>query len=174
MCIRDSTLLDPGETITCTGSYTVTQADLDAGEFLNTATVEGAPIDAWADQGVASVMDTDDETTPADVQASLDIVKMSDITEFTAVGDPIIFTFEVTNDGDVTLDPVTVSDPTAGPVTCSPTALAPTEVATCTADNPYLVTQADLDAGSLTNTATAEGTPPALSLIHISEPTRPY
>ena len=157
----DNTLLDPGETITCTGSYTVTQADLDAGEFLNTATVEGAPIDAWADQGVASVMDTDDETTPADVQASLDIVKMSDITEFTAVGDPIIFTFEVTNDGDVTLDPVTVSDPTAGPVTCSPTALAPTEVATCTADNPYLVTQADLDAGSLTNTATAEGTPPA-------------
>ncbi|MDZ7790951.1 MAG: ice-binding family protein [Xanthomonadales bacterium] len=33
--------LDPAETISCDGSYTVSQADVDAGSFLNTATVVG-------------------------------------------------------------------------------------------------------------------------------------
>ena len=37
------------------------------------------------------------------------------------------------------------------------TTLAPTETATCTAV--HTVTQADLDAGTVTNNATADGTP---------------
>ena len=35
-------LLDPGEALTCTASYTVTQADLDAGKVTNTATASAA------------------------------------------------------------------------------------------------------------------------------------
>ena len=31
--------LDPGETVICTASYTVTQADIDAGEVTNNASV---------------------------------------------------------------------------------------------------------------------------------------
>ena len=64
----------------------------------------------------------------------------------------------VTNTGDVTLDPVGVDDPKVGAVTCPVTTLAPGAATTCTAT--YTVTQADVDAGPVDNTATASGTPP--------------
>ena len=39
--------LAPGDTIDCTATYTVTQADVDAGSIDNTATVDGLdPADA--------------------------------------------------------------------------------------------------------------------------------
>ena len=37
--------LEPGGTLTCTGSYTVAQADLDAGSITNTAAVSGTDPD---------------------------------------------------------------------------------------------------------------------------------
>ena len=56
---------------------------------------------------------------------------------------------------------MTVSDPSLGAVTCPvPPApgLPPGEAETCTADTPYTVTQANVDAGSVTDTAMATGT----------------
>ena len=55
---------------------------------------------------------------------------------------------------------MTVDDPTIGPVTCptpSPP-LAPLSSVICTADNAHTVTTADVDAGFVTDTATAAGT----------------
>jgi hypothetical protein len=61
----------------------------------------------------------------------------------------------------VTLSNIVVSDPVAT-VTGSPIAsLAPGASTTITAT--YTITQADVDAGSIYNVATASGTPPALS-----------
>ena len=36
--------LDPSESVTCTASYTITQADLNAGSVTNTATATGAGL----------------------------------------------------------------------------------------------------------------------------------
>ena len=62
----------------------------------------------------------------------------------------------VTNNGNVTFTDVTVTDPQAGlgPITCEPaqgSSLVPGATMECTAG--YTTTQADLDAGSITNTA---------------------
>ena len=52
--------------------------------------------------------------------------------------------------------------------TCPPGALAPGASVDCTAT--YTVTQADIDAGSIANTATATGTPPAGVTAPVSPP----
>ena len=155
------TVLDPGQVANCVADtpYLTTQADIDAGGFSNTATAEGGLDPAFGLPPVSSDPDTADIV--ADLVPSLALTKAADVATVGAVGDPVIFSFTVENDGNVTLDPVAVIDPLVGPVTCTPTALAPTQIANCVADNPYLTTQADLDAGGFTNTATAEGTPPA-------------
>ncbi len=73
-------------------------------------------------------------------------------------GSTIAYSFLVTNTGNVTLHAVAVSDATVGTVTCPVTTLAPGATTTCTAT--YTLTQADVDAGTVVNTATASGTPP--------------
>jgi len=75
-------------------------------------------------------------------------------------GDTISYAFTVTNTGNVTLTNVTLED-TIGGVTISggPIAsLAPAEVDSTTFTGSYAVTQADIDAGSFTNTATVNTT----------------
>ena len=78
-----------------------------------------------------------------------------------SLGDTLTYSFHVTNTGQLTLNDVTVVDPLPGlsPIDCGlTTSLAPAEDVTCTAT--YVVTQADVDAGSILNTATASGTEP--------------
>ena len=66
----------------------------------------------------------------------------------------------VTNSGNVTLTSVRVTDPLPGlsAVTCPLGTLAPGASETCTAT--YTTTQADVNAGGVTNTGTASGRPP--------------
>ncbi len=65
----------------------------------------------------------------------------------------------VYNSGNVTLSDVGVTDGLLGTVTCQDDVLAPQAHTTCTAAD-HTVTQADVDTGNVTNTATAVGTPP--------------
>ena len=76
------------------------------------------------------------------------------------VGDTINYAFTVTNTGDVTLTDVTLVDDTAivagGPIAT----LAPGEIDSTTFTATYVITQADVDAGEVVNTATVTGDDP--------------
>ena len=77
------------------------------------------------------------------------------------MGDTIAYAYQVTNTGNVTLASLAVNDPSRGAVTCPAPAspgLAPGASETCTADETHTVTQADVDAGQVNDTATATGT----------------
>jgi uncharacterized repeat protein (TIGR01451 family) len=157
--------LAPGDSETCTANapHVVTQADVNAGKVVDTATATGtdpggnvsppsAPSTETVGGGAASptvAINKNAQVTPAADQDSAQ------------VGDTIAYSYVVTNTGNVTLASVSVNDPTEGPVTCpTPAApgLAPGDSETCTANTPYSVTQADVDRGSITDTATATGT----------------
>ena len=84
-------------------------------------------------------------------------------------GDVISYTFTASNDGNVTLHGVTIADPLPGlsalEITWPATdgTLAPGESAIATAT--YVVTQADIDAGMVPNTATATGLTPTQEAV---------
>ena len=150
----DSTL-DPGQSVTCTASYTTTQADVDRGSITNTATASGTPPTGPAKTAQASV------TIPQSQSPSIGLEKSANISSFAAAGTLVTYSYKVTNSGNVSLTAVRVTDPMSGlsAVTCPSTTLAAQASQTCTAT--YTTTQADVDRGSINNTGTATGTPPS-------------
>ncbi|WP_106816292.1 DUF7507 domain-containing protein [Microbacterium timonense] len=159
-CPADS-VLAPGDDVTCTATYTVTQADIDAGEVTNTATVTGTPP---AGDPITSVPST--STFSTDPLPSLTVTKTADVDEITAAGQIVTYSFQVRNTGNVTItDPTVTEGEFTGrgelsAVTCPDGAsvLDPGETVTCTAT--YTVVAADLTTGRLTNTATVSGSLP--------------
>ncbi len=148
----DDGALSPGETMACSASYTIIQADLDAGAVTNTATASG--------DGVAS--NPASATVTASQTPHLSLSKAADPGNYSQVGDIIHYTLTASNDGNVTLNSVAISDPLLPALTCTPdqpATLAPGDALVCTGD--YTITQADLDAGAVTNTAAASGNGPS-------------
>lgn len=86
-----------------------------------------------------------------------------DHSESATAGDAITYAFTVANTGNVTVSSPTVSDPLlAGQgsvITCDKSTLLPGESTSCTASAPYTLTQGDVDAGAVSNTASATATP---------------
>ncbi len=146
--------LGPGASITCTATYTTTQDDVDAGSIHNTGTATGSP------RAGPNVSATSSVTIPATQTPAITLVKSASVTSFSAAGTSITYSYLVTNTGNVTLDPVGVTDPMTGlsSISCPDSTLTPAASETCTAT--YTTTQADVDQGSITNTGTATGTPP--------------
>ncbi|MFZ5965375.1 DUF7507 domain-containing protein [Thalassococcus sp. BH17M4-6] len=142
----------PGASITCSATYDIMQADLDAGEVLNTASVD-ITVGALSDSA------TDDATVPAVRTLGLTLDKRlaaASATSYATVDDELTYDYVLTNTGNVTLLTPTVTDDLVD-VTCAATEIAPGTSVTCVSD-PYVVDQGDLDDGSVTNTATAAAT----------------
>jgi uncharacterized repeat protein (TIGR01451 family) len=153
------TTLAPAESTSCTAvaAHTVTQADVDLGDVSNTATA--AATDPSAQPVVSLPSSTD---TELDQLAQLRLVKHGVATDvnhdgITDAGDTILWTFDVTNTGRVTLSTVNVTDTKAGAVTCLKSTLAVGESTTCAATASYTVTTVDANAGAVHNVATATG-----------------
>ncbi len=147
--------LAPGESGTASATYTITQSDINAGQVLNTATVTGE------DPGGNTVEDQDDATVEGPKQeADVTLLKTANPQVFTSVGDIITYTFTVTNTGNVTLTKLVINDALTGTVNLSvtPSTLAPGESGTASAT--YTITQSDINAGQVLNTATVTGEDP--------------
>lgn len=158
----DPGILPPGASATATATYAITQADIDAGIVLNSAVANGT-----TENGANVPSNEPDTETPITQTPALSLVKTADaagITEPAAIGQPIVYSFTVTNTGNTTLTSVAISDQLAGlpPLTYTwPSAdgvLRPGQGATATST--YVVTAADIDNGEVTNNATASGQPP--------------
>jgi uncharacterized repeat protein (TIGR01451 family) len=124
---------------------------LDAGSVMNTATASGTPP---VGEPVTAM---DSETITADQEPGISIAKSSTVVpnRYSYVGDVLTYDLTVTNTGNITLTNVVVSDPVATVIGAQNFTLAPNEVIVLTAE--YVVTLADLESGSFTNTASVIG-----------------
>ena len=138
----------------CTATYTVTQADVDAGSFSNTATIAGldptdAPVDTTATATVTAIQ------TPG-----LTVDKTATPATGVHAGDVVTYTIDVHNTGTVTLHGRRRERPdgraVAARVQPRPRLRRSRRVrpSSCTAT--YTVTQADVNAGGFSNTATVD------------------
>ena len=153
--------LAAGADETCAATYSTTQQDVDNGSITNTGTASGT-----APSG-AVVTDTSTTTVGAVQNPSVSIAKSAYPTTVTAANQPIVYSFLVTNTGNVTLSNIAVADTQSvasenadlSPINCPDTSLAPQANETCTAT--FTVTQADMDAGSITDTGSVTTTAPS-------------
>jgi hypothetical protein len=155
--------LQPGQIVTATQAYAVTQADIDAGHVTSSATIIGSPPKGPPITPPLGHLDTTLTSSPV-----LEFSKTADasgVGDPARVGDVLTYTFRAKNAGDALLSEVTINDPMLGLaalVYAWPGAagtLSPGQSVTATAT--YAVTRADIDAGAITNAATATGKTPA-------------
>ncbi|MBD8585883.1 DUF11 domain-containing protein [Frigoribacterium sp. CFBP 8766] len=161
--------LAPGQQVSATASYALTQADVDAGSVVNTATATGTPANGQRATSNAAA------TVPVASSPAISVAKSGVLAADAQgrAGDRVDYTFTVRNSGNVSLTGVALTDPLPGlsavtygtwPGTAG--TLAPGQQVTATAR--YALTQADVDRGSVANTATASGTPPAGGAVRAS------
>ncbi len=143
--------LAPGQNVTGTANYTITQADLDNGSVTNEAFATGT-------FNGTEVNSTNVTATVTAIQSpALITVKIASPTSYSAVGQTITYNYNVTNTGNVFVSgPITVTDNITGVIQLSSSGLSPGQNVIGTAN--YTVTQSDLDNGSVTNSAFATGT----------------
>jgi uncharacterized repeat protein (TIGR01451 family) len=173
--------LDPSATdsTTFTATHALTLADLNAGSYANQATVRGlTPTDKETSTTTTTPTDPTrpvDPTNPAVPGPTvlplaetpglvlvkwIDEVVDTNTNNVTDAGDVVHYAFSVTNTGNVTLAPVTLTDGDAdvagGPIV----SLDPGDVDTTTFTATHTLAQIDLDNGLFENQALATGVTP--------------
>uniref|UniRef100_UPI0015CE5FF2 DUF7507 domain-containing protein n=1 Tax=Winogradskyella costae TaxID=2697008 RepID=UPI0015CE5FF2 len=169
-------LLAVGETATYTATYVIEQDAIDAGGFSNSVLVEGdspagTTVDDTSDDDDDSDGNTEDDATVATIASnpSISLIKTTLELEDTngdgtagGLGDLISYVFTVENTGNVTLTDIVVVDnlPGLNLVGGSIGQLLPGEIDSTTFTATYEITQADLDEGNVTNSATVSSEGP--------------
>lgn len=159
------------DTNTATGSMTQEQIDIaqamvdeanaNAGFVPDVGETVAVILDTTGLNGTTPVQKTIIEVTvPGTPAPHITLTKTAapQLSNPVKVGDSINYQLIATNDGNVTLTNVVISDPTLGALTCSPqpTNLPPGSALTCSGS--YKLTQADIDAAKVDNTATVTST----------------
>jgi CshA-type fibril repeat protein len=154
-----ATSLAPGAQTTCTTTYTLTASDVAALGVSNTATVTGIPA------GFATPLTSDPSsvTLPITPAPAISLTKTVDAAGASEAGDPLAYSFLVTNTGNVAVNSVEIAEVafsgtgTLPDASCPAGSLLPGAATTCTVG--YQLTQDDVDAGTVTNTAIANAVP---------------
>ena len=159
-----ATALAPGATTTCSADHVVSAADADSGFVVNTATATGT------DPNGTEVTDDDAVTTPVAQNPAISLVKTlfsnadEDGSGGVSINDTLTYQFVATNEGDVTLAGVRITDPLPGLVgtlvlrqSSRPRSLPESR---SRARATYSVTQVNVDQGQILNTATGQGFAP--------------
>ncbi|NRR90450.1 DUF11 domain-containing protein [Winogradskyella undariae] len=174
-----------GETATYTATYVIEQDAIDAGGFSNSVFAEGdspagVTIDDTSDDGDDNDGNIDNDATVTTIVSnpSINLIKTTLDLEDTngdgisgSLGDLISYVFTVENTGNVTLTDIVVQDNLPGlNLLGGPIAqLIPGEIDTTTFTATYEITQADLDAGNVINSATVISEGPRGDLIDPSD-----
>ena len=142
--------LAPAAQLNCSAVYTVTQADLDAfaagTNLINTASVTSRDPKNAARTATSTLS----LPGPAPV-VTMFLDKTTTATTYATVGQVLPYQILVRNTGNVTWPAAPTVTDSKTAVSCPAGAVAPGASITCSGN--YAVTQADLDAGSLVNTA---------------------
>ncbi|MBX2827133.1 MAG: gliding motility-associated C-terminal domain-containing protein [Flavobacteriaceae bacterium] len=156
--------MDVDEVWVYTGSYTITQGDIDNGEVLNQATAEGTAPDGTVVSDLSGSAVDNDDTTDTDLcqGASIALIKTGVVTDSDGdkcadTKETIEYSFEVINTGNATLSNITIEDPLVN-VLGGPITLAPGESDSTTFTATYIIDQDDIEAGQVVNQATVTGT----------------
>ena len=147
-------VLDVGETWVFTAQYGANQIDIDAGLTLINS-VDVATAEAGSQRDTAS--------TAINQAPAITLVKSTNDTGFTTIGDTLTYTLQVVNSGNVVLSNISVTDLTAdvGSLTCAlpiPFTLQPTEQLNCTVTRTATID--DIGTTSITNQASVSATDP--------------
>ncbi|MBC5838127.1 gliding motility-associated C-terminal domain-containing protein [Flavobacterium sp. F-392] len=161
--------------------YTIKQSDIDSGAITNTALAVGQDRDGTTVTDVSDFSDDPDNPNDIDLngdgdpddptvssltgKASLDLTKKATFNDtnangFADINETITYVFEVTNTGNLSIKNITITDPLVT-VTGNAINLAPSQKDNTTFKATYVITQADLDAGKITNSATVSGQDPS-------------
>ncbi|HEX7185807.1 MAG TPA: hypothetical protein VF756_28540 [Thermoanaerobaculia bacterium] len=155
------TSLRPGESMTCTGSGTAT-----AGQYRNLGTVTAKTS--------CNVTVSDDDASHyfgrGPRPASIDIEKHTNGQDADTptgpeinVGNPVLWEYFVTNNGQVVLNQIQVTDNRGVAVSCPKSTLQPNETMRCTGNG-------TATAGQYSNIGTVTGNPPTGSPVTDSDP----
>jgi hypothetical protein len=150
--------LEPNEGISCEAKYVITQSDLDQGSVTSEAqayvfTREGSKPITSKPITVTVLLN------PSLEEITLEI--SSDINPYERVGQPITYTYTVTNTGNQPLEGTILVDNGSATIICTNSPqetpfdnrLDPREVVTCTST--YFIIQADINNGTMSHTAIA-------------------
>ena len=137
--------LEPGQSLTCTASYTTTLQDVAAGSITNNAVAEADGVEA-----------KDSFTVTLNANPALQLDKSADPVVFSKEGELVKFTFKLTNSGDVPINgPFTINDSMSlSNMSCPSETLSPGASLTCTGW--YVTTALDINQ-TVNNCATATG-----------------
>ena len=153
-----STAIAAGATADCTATHLLTQAEIDRGSVALTGTALGASAAGDVTSTAATA------TTLITRSSGLGMTASASVTQMTAVGQTVTYTYVVTNTGLVTLSGVGVTESaftgtgTAPVVSCAPTVVAPGASSTCTSS--YVSVVGDTPLTEITIDVAAHGVAP--------------
>ncbi|WP_181409856.1 DUF7507 domain-containing protein [Martelella alba] len=164
--------MKPKDVVELTGSYTPSQAEIDKGSLTNVVDVTATTPPGAGSNGGNQISARAEATTRFPVDAGIKVLKTGTLDDANGnglydVGETINYLITVTNTGGVTLrnilpeDTLKRDDGTTQKIALTPATpqvLAPKDHVEFRAR--YEVTQHDIDAGGMTNTVIASGTPP--------------